>query len=736
MQDSAKSKNYFPVEASIPDSTVSLESILCTEELRRRQSRLPDYNKENDALVALLSALLESHSNILQTLAETILDVTQCDSSGVSLLTKDDGGKRFYWPAIAGMWNPHIGGGTPRDFGPCGDVLDRNCTLLFKHFERRYAYFLPITPLVEECLLVPFYVGGRAVGTIWAIMHSDRHKFDTEDERLMKTLGQFASLAYQTLESIEDLKLQIGAREKAEAEVRKLASGLEAKIRRLVNANIIGICVWNLEGEIIEANEAFLHMVGYSREYLLSGRLRWTDLTPADWHDRDERAIAELKATGIVQPFEKEYFRKDGDRVPVLIGAAFFEESENEGVAFVLDLSERKRSEEALRRSEAYLAQAQRLSRTGSFWWKVSSGELIWSDEAFRVLGYDRTVCPSVELVFKRVHPEDIQIVEHMVSRAAQEGINMDFEHRLLMPDGSVKHVHVVVEAVCLDPENREFVGTIMDITARKQAEEAVSEAQAELAHVTRVTTLGEMTASIAHEVNQPLAAVVTNANASLRWLSGESPNLAEAREAIRRIIRDGNRGGEIIGRIRALAKKAPPKKDWLDLNETIDEVAAMARSEVQRNRVLLQTKLANDLPLILGDKIQLQQVILNLLMNAVEAMSGAGEGPRELGISSEKVTEIHDEPKEERYENRGLADTEWTHVLITVRDSGPGLDPQRLNRLFDPFYTTKPQGLGMGLAISRSIVEAHGGRLWAKPNAPRGAVFQFALPIRDETIS
>ncbi len=312
----------------------------------------------------------------------------------------------------------------------------------------------------------------------------------------------------------------------------------------------------------------------------------------------------------------------------------------------------------------------------------------------------------------------------------------MDFEHRLLMPDGSVKHVHVVVEAVWLDPENREFVGTVMDITARKQAQEAVSKAQAELAHVTRVTALGEMTASIAHEVNQPLAAVVTNANASLRWLSGESPNLAEAREAIRRIIRDGNRGGEIIGRIRALAKKAPPKKDWLDLNEAIGEVVAMARSEVQRNRVLLQTKLANDLPLILGDKIQLQQVILNLLMNAVEAMSGAGEGPRELGVNSEKVADIHGEPKEERYQNRGLVDTEWTHVLVTVRDSGPGLDPQRLSRLFDAFYTTKPQGLGMGLAISRSIIEAHGGRLWAKANTPYGALFQFTLPIRDETIS
>jgi PAS domain S-box-containing protein len=734
--ESPKWDNYLPVEASIPDSTVSLESILCTEELRRRPSRLPDYEKENRALVALLGALLDSHPNILQTLADTILDVIQRDSSGVSLLTKEDGGKRFYWPAIAGMWRPHIGGGTPRDFGPCGDVLDRNCTLLFKHFERRYPYFRPVTPLIEECLLVPFYVGGKAVGTIWAITHSDRRKFDAEDERLMNTLGQFASLAYQTLESIEDLKLQVTAREKAEAALRQLASGLEAKIRRLVGANIIGIIVFNIEGQIIEANEAFLRMVGYSREDLLSGRVRWTDLTPAEWRDWDERAVAQLKATGIAQPFQKEYFRKDGSRVPVLVGGAMFEGSGNEGVAFVLDLSEQKSGEEALRRSEAYLAQAQRLSRTGSFWWKVSSGELIWSDEAFRIMGYDRTMRPSVELVFKSVHPEDIWTVRQMVSRAAREGSNMDFEHRLLMPDGSVKHVHVVIEAVCLDPENREFVGTVMDITARKQAEEALSKAQAELAHVTRVTTLGELTASIAHEINQPLAAVVTNANAGLRWLSGDSPNFAETREAIRRIIRDGNRAGEIIGRIRALAKKAPPKEAWLDLNETIGEVIAMARSEVQRNRVLLQTNLANDLPLIWGDKIQLQQVILNLLMNAIEAMSGVSEGPRELVVSSQKVIEIPGESEQGTFRDEALAQTEGSHVLIAVRDSGPGLDPKGLSRLFDAFYTTKPQGLGMGLAISRSIIEAHGGRLSARANAPRGAVFKFTLPIRDERIS
>ena len=254
------------------------------------------------------------------------------------------------------------------------------------------------------------------------------------------------------------------------------------------------------------------------------------------------------------------------------------------------------------------------------------------------------------------------------------------------------------------------------DITERKRAEEALHKAQAELAHVTRVATLGEMTASIAHEVNQPLAAVVNNASACLRWLAGQAPNLEEARQSAALIIADGHRAGEIIGRIRALAKKAPPRKDWLDINETILEVIALARSEAQRNRVSLQTQLSSDVPLILGDRIQLQQVILNLIINAIEAMSGVGEGPRELLVGS------------------GKDDSQG--VLVTVRDSGPGLDPDSLDHLFTAFYTTKPQGMGMGLAISRSIIEAHGGRLWATANEHRGATFQFTLPVDGERVS
>ena len=254
------------------------------------------------------------------------------------------------------------------------------------------------------------------------------------------------------------------------------------------------------------------------------------------------------------------------------------------------------------------------------------------------------------------------------------------------------------------------------DVLERTRAEEALRETQAELAHVTRVMTLGEMTASIAHEVNQPLAAVVINGDACLRWLAGQAPNLEEAQRAVERIIKDGNRASEVIGRIRALVKKAPPRQDWLDLNDIIREVIALTRSEMRRQSVALQTQLSANLPPVRGDRIQLQQVMLNLIMNGIEAMSGVIDRSRELRVSSGKD------------ESKG--------VLVAVRDSGIGLNPESLAHLFDAFYTTKPQGMGMGLSISRSIIAAHGGRLWATPNAPQGAVFQFMLPVDGERVS
>jgi PAS domain S-box-containing protein len=582
------------LEDSIPEAAASLESILCTEELQRRPSRPPDYERENRALVALMSALADSASTIFQTLADTILNITQSDSAGLSLLTRDGKkpdvcGKRFYWPAIAGMWNPHVGGGTPRNFGPCGDVLNQNRTLLFTHFERRYPYLMPVSPAAEECLLVPFYVAGEAVGTIWAIMHSDRRKFDAEDDRVMESLGKFASSAYQALAHIEDLKFQVSEREKAEAEVRELARGLEAKIRRLVEANVVGIVMWNLEGAITGANEAFLRMVQYDREDLASGRVRWKELTPAEWRDRDERAIAELKATRIFQPFEKEYLRKDGTRVPVLLGGTLFEGDGNDGVAFVLDLTEQKRAHEKL-----------------------------------------------------------------------------------------------------------------------QEAQQTLYATQVELARVSRVTTMGELTASIAHEVNQPLTAITNNGSACLRLLANQNLDPEVLRRALKEIVADGNRASAVIARIRGFIKKAPAEKSELDVNEVIQEVLALVGPELQKNRVAVRCELGKTLPLVPADRVQLQQVLLNLIVNGIEAMSAVTDRPRALVVQSQ-VEESGD-------------------LMVAVRDSGTGLSSEA-DRVFTPFFTTKANGMGMGLPISRSLVEGHAGRLWATPNSPHGAVFSFTLP-------
>jgi PAS domain S-box-containing protein len=372
-------------------------------------------------------------------------------------------------------------------------------------------------------------------------------------------------------------------------------------------------------------------------------------------------------------------------------------------------LTERRRAEEELRRSEAYLAEGQRISHTGSWGWNVGSGELFWSQEHFRIFGFDpETAKPSYPMFLERIHPMDRPFVEQTVERAVRERSDLEMDYRIVLKDGSTKYLQSLGHPVIRESGDLvEFVGTVIDETERKRAEEALREAQAELAHVTRMMTLGELTSSIAHEINQPLAAVVNNASACLRWLAAN--NLEEARQSTALIIADGHRASEIIGRIRALVKKAPPRKDWLDINETILEVIALARNEVQGDRVALQTQLSSDLPLIQGDRIQLQQVMLNLIINAIEAMSGIGENPRELQIRSGK--------------NSAGA------VVVEVRDTGQGLDPEHVERIFDPFFTTKAEGMGLGLSISRTIIEAHGGTLWATQNEDKGATIQFTLP-------
>ena len=362
---------------------------------------------------------------------------------------------------------------------------------------------------------------------------------------------------------------------------------------------------------------------------------------------------------------------------------------------------------EKLQRSETYLAEAQQLSHTGSFGWNVATGEIAWSAESFRIFELDQTRTPTLALIFERIHPEDAAFVKQAIEAAAQAAKDFHFEHRLLLPNGTVKYLDVVAHAEKDDSGRLEYVGAVMDITGRKRAEESLHNAQANLARIARLTTMGELTASIAHEVNQPLAAVVTNANACLRWLDRETPDLDEAREAVRRIIRDGHRGSEVIARIRALLKKEATPKEPLDINELVRETVALTRVYLQG--ASLQTYLARALPAVRADRVQLQQVMLNLMVNAMEAMKSVTDRPRTLSIQT--------------------AEHEGTAVSVAIQDSGIGLDPGQREQLFEVFYTTKPQGMGMGLAISRSIIEGHGGRLWAEPNDGPGATFKFTLP-------
>jgi PAS domain S-box-containing protein len=376
-----------------------------------------------------------------------------------------------------------------------------------------------------------------------------------------------------------------------------------------------------------------------------------------------------------------------------------------------------------LRRSEAYLAEAQRLSHTGS--WALSANSknaAYWSEEDFRIWGFDpRQGLPDTEMVFQRIHPEDVGRVYEKSLKALGEKTDYTDEFRIVLSDGEVKHIHTLAHPVLgANGEIAEYVGTHVDVTERKRAEaeqkrvaEALRQAQADLARVSRVTTMGELTASLAHEVNQPITASVTNAKTCVRWLAGDAPNIEEARDAAMRSAKNGTRAAEIISRIRSLFQKGTPQRELVDVNEVIREIIVLLRSEATRYSISVRTELGTGFPEFIGDSVQLQQVFMNLLLNGIEAMKDV-DGKRELSVKSQMAKD--------------------GQLLISISDTGCGLPPQA-DRIFDAFFTTKLHGTGMGLSISHSIVESHGGRLWAAGNAPRGATFHITLPTRVEAL-
>jgi PAS domain S-box-containing protein len=386
------------------------------------------------------------------------------------------------------------------------------------------------------------------------------------------------------------------------------------------------------------------------------------------------------------------------------------------------DIHDRKEAEERLRQSEAHLQEAQTLGRIGSWVFDISAGTVSGSPELFRIFGRDpgeeqltRQMISDVHSmpIFRTsVHPEDLAFVEEFTTKARSEGRAGEIEYRIVLADGSVKYVHATAHPV-FDSSGDvvEYIGTVMDVTERKRAEEALRQAHVELAHVSRVTTMGELTASLAHEVNQPIAAAVTSANSCIRWLAGDIPNLDKARASALRIVKDGTRAAAIISRIRLLFQKGTLQLEKVEVNEVIEEMIFLLHGEATRYAISVRTELAADLPPVMGDRVQLQQVLMNLVMNSIDAMKSV-DGTRELAIKSQRA--------------------ENEHLLVSVSDTGVGLPPGQAEAIFDAFFTTKPHGTGMGLRICRSIVESHGGRLWAANNHERGASFHFALSTKN----
>jgi PAS domain S-box-containing protein len=546
---------------------------------------------------------------------------------------------------------------------------------------------------VRSILSLPLINQGKLAGILYLENNLSPNVFNSDRISVLEMLASQAAISLENTWLYRDLEDR------------------ERKIRRLIDSNIIGIVIWDLDGRLIDANDAFLRMVQYGREDLQAG-LRWFDMTPPEWQEAHARYEAEeLKATGMMQAREKEYFRKDGSRVPVLIGAACFEGQSNQGVAYILDLSQQKRAEEDLRRSEAYLAEAQRQTHTGSCAIDGASRDIVyWSDEMFRLFDFDPAQGPPKwEQFIRRIHPDDRGKVMLASDRMFQAKSSCDVEFRIENPDGTMRHIQGIGHTV-LGPSGEliRVLGTMVDITERKRSEEVrerVRQLEADLAHTSRVSTLGELTASLAHEIKQPIGAAVTNAEACIRLLDRDQPDLPEAREAALEMIQDARRAADIIDRVRSLCQKGSSELQTADLNQVIEEMVIIMGDEASRHAVTICTDLALGLPCVMADRVQLQQALMNLMRNGIEAMQGMGG--------------------ELRIESLLGADRQ---LLISVSDTGVGLPIENADKLFNAFYTTKTRGTGLGLAITRSIIQSHGGRIWATANSGPGATFHFTL--------
>jgi PAS domain S-box-containing protein len=555
-------------------------------------------------------------------------------------------------------------------------------------------------PLDTEALLLGIAANQALIGLQQARVLSEQKRVADElDQRVGQRTAELAA-------ANEVLTKEVAERKHAE----EALAASEHNLRLIVDSIPGLVSLLTPAGEVELVNPQLLEYCGRTVEEL---RLWGTSDTI---HAEDLPRVAQFFARSITSgnpyDFEARLRRFDGVYRWFQVRGLPVRDADGRILrwcSLLTDIDERKRAEDALKRSEAFLAEGQRLSRTGSFSWRVATGEITWSEELYRIFEFDRDVPVTLELIGSRVHPEDIPMLNDMIDRARGNGSDFGYEHRLLMSNHSVKYLHIVGHGTRDRDGRLVYIGAAQEVTERRLSEETLGKVRSELAHVARVTSLGALTASIAHEVSQPLSGIVTNASTCLRMLTLDPPNVDGARETARRTIRDGNRASDVITRLRALFSKKDTIAERVDLNDATREVIALSLSELQRNRVILRCELADDLPLVTGDRVQLQQVILNLLRNGSDAMNTVHDHPRELLIRTER--------------------DEDDRAHLNVKDAGIGFDAQSMDKLFQAFYTTKNDGMGIGLSVSRSIIEQHDGRLWATLNDGPGATFSFSIP-------
>jgi len=669
-----------------------------------------DDRKRAEALLASEKRLLEmiaTGASLSATLTELCVSVetlcANCTCCSILLLNPDT--KRLWHaasPNVPKAYTESIDGfAIGPDVSSCGTAAYVVKQVIASDIasDPRWAEFRAVALAngLRACWSTPILSQQNVVLGTFAMFSGKPSSPTREDQEVIAQITHLASIAIERAQNDAALK---------QSEARKAA---------ILDSALDCVVTIDHEGCITEFNPAAERTFGYRREEVVGQQLADVIIPPA-LRQEHRRGLARYLATGeervLGRRIEMTAVRADGSEFPVELAITRIPlDGPPSFTGYLRDMTERKRSEEELRRGEAFLAEAQRLSSTGSFSWRVATDDITWSAQLYRIFGFDEGLPLTLELIGTRVHSDDIPLFYEMIDRARGVGTDFEYEHRLQMPDHSIKYLHMVAHGIRHQDGGVEYIGAVQDVTRRRLAEEALGKARSELAHVARVTTLGVLTASIAHEVNQPLSGIVTNASTCLRMLAADPPNLEGARETARRTIRDGHRASEVITRLRALFGKKNATAEVVDLNDATREVIALLLSGLQKDRVILRPELADDLPPVTGDRVQLQQVVLNLILNASDSMSGVDDRPRQLVIRTER--------------------DEDDHVRLTVQDAGVGFDPQGVERLFEAFYTTKSDGMGIGLSVSRSIIESHHGRLWAASNDGPGATFSFSLPCR-----